>query len=388
MSRWRILKQSAVALLIATLWAYGACLWYSRARIAFPSDPQSFWERVRVPQGIEMAEPILSTAHGEKENQATDRYSQALLRAASDPASSRTKAVCDISALDKLCAEREDWLLQYLACNPGWRLYTRYDRLFAERRVLRGDQWHWQDWEVMLDRPSSGAGDDELNMDFDTAESQCTICFGGLEFNWDKCGSGGQVALPLKEEGDDFNQIETVCDGEKLSVDVYESTTFVTSRLVQVVFDLAQKEFLGVQNTTNWLQMKAILPEGSVRRGLESLEVLCQLTSRGTILNYAYQAWVNPGEPGETYLRAFELSQGVELGFGENGYPAHLKYETREHSGWSENPEEKFMIGSRISLGTKVKFCAVRLEVWFTPASGGPERKLVERVFKVKGGGR
>ena len=26
--------------------------------------------------------------------------------------------------------------------------------------------------------------------------------------------------------------------------------------------------------------------------------------------------------------------------------------------------------------------------VWFIPANGGPERKLVERVFRVKGGGR
>ena len=381
----RILKQSVVALLIAALWAYGAQLWCSRARIAFPADPQAFWENVTVPEGIEMAEPILSTASGIEEKLATDPYSQALLRAATDPNSSRTMAVCDISALDRLCAEREGWLLRYLACNPGWRLYTRYGRLLAERRVRRGDQWHWQDWEVQLDGVPDVSKGDEFEMDFDTVESHSTICFGGLEFNWAKCKSGGQVPLPLKQEGDDFNQIETVCDGEKLSLDVYELTTFATSRVVQAAFDLTQKEFMDVRNTTNWAQMKALLPEGSVRKGPASLEVLCQLTSRGEILNYAYQSWVNPGEPGETYLRAFELSQGVELGFGKDGYPAHLKYETREHSGWSENPEEKFMIGSGLTLGIKSRFCAVRLEVWFIPANGGPERKLVERVFRVKG---
>ena len=385
MSCWRILRQSVAALLIAALWAYGAKLLYSRVRIAFPSDPQAFWESVTVPEEIEMAEPILSTASCIEGKMTTDPYSQALLRAAADPKSSRTMAVCDISALDRLYAEREDWLLRYLACNPGWRLYTRYDRLFAERRVRRGDQWHWQDWEIQLDGASDVSKGDEFDMDFDTVESHSTICFGGLEFNWAKCKSGGQVPLPLKPEGDDFNQIETVCDGEKLSLDVYELTTFVTSRVVQAAFEMTQKEFMDVWNATNWTQMKTILPEDSVREGPASLEVLYQLTSRGEILNYAYQSWVNPGEPGETYLRAFELSQGVELGFGKDGYPAHLKYETREHSGWSENPEEKFMIGSRLTLGIKSRFCAVRLEVWFIPANGGPERKLVERVFKVKG---
>ena len=388
MSCRRILKQSVGALLIAALWAYGAQLWCSRARIAFPADPQAFWENVTVPEGIEMAEPILSTASGIEKKMTTDTYSQALLCAAADSKSSRTVAVCDISALDRLYAEREDWLLRYLACNPGWRLYTRYGRLFAERRVQRGDQWHWQDWEVQLDGAPDVSKGDEFDMDFNTVESHSTICFGGLEFNWAKCKSGGQVPLPLKQEGDDFNQIETVCDGEKLSLDIYELTTFVTSRVVQAAFDLTQQEFMDVWNTTNWTQMKAMLPEGSVRRGPASLEVLYQLTSRGEILNYAYQSWVNPGEPGETYLRAFELSQGVELGFGKDGYPAHLKYETRENSGWSENPEEKFLIGSRLTLGLKSKFCAVRLEIWFAPANGGPERKLVERVFKVKGGGR
>ena len=386
MSCWRMLKRVATALVIASLWVYGAKILCSRAQIAFPSDSHAFWKGVILPDKIEMVEPILSTASGVEGELTTDPYSQALLRVVADPNSSCTTAVCDISALDRLCAEREDWLLRYLACNPSWRLYVRYDRLFAERRVRRGDQWHWQDWEVFLDGVPGDSKGDEFDMDFDTVESHSTICFGGLEFNWARCKSGGRVPLPLKIEGDDFNQIEAVCDGEKLSLDVYELTTFVTSRVVQAAFDLTQKEFVGVQSTTDWPQMKAILPEGSVRTAPASLEMLYQLTSRGEILNYAYQSWLNPGEPGKTYLRAFEVSQGVELGIPTSVNGKNLKNSTLEYVGWSDNPEEKFLVGCRIDLpGSRHQTYAVRLEVWFTPASGGPERKLVEKVFRVKG---
>ena len=385
-----ILRRLAVAAVIVGLWSYEAHLWYARKQIVFRHDPQSFWEKVSFPSGVDAAEPILSTMEGPLGEAETDRYSQELLRAAKDPASSRLVVKCDISALDKLCQERESWLRQYLACNPGWSFFTRHRSPIAERRVRKGDQWHRQEWRAMIVGESCGSGGDEFDLEaFDTVGSNCSIYFGGLDFNWERCRSGGQVRLPLRpDDDDDFNDIEVVCDGEKLSLDVTEMTTFVTSRVVQVAFDLTRDEFAAVQCATNWAQLKAVLPEGSVRKGPASLDVLCRLASDGKILNYAYQAWVNPGEPGETYLRLFEVSQGVELGIGIDGDPTHVKEETMEFAGWSDEPDEKFFIGSDMPLHAKRKDFAMRVEVWFIPANGGPERKLVERVFKVKGGGR
>ncbi len=120
-----------------------------------------------------------------------------------------------------------------------------------------------------------------------------------------------------------------------------------------------------------------------------SLELYERRTGDGKVTGYTYNAWVNSCEQGEAYLRAFEISQEVELGFGTEGSPSDLMRHTREYSGWSDDPVEKYLVGSKLRLpGGCHKPFAVRLEVWFVPAGGGPERKLVERVFKVKGDGR
>lgn len=384
MRRKRNLKRFMACFLVVSFWLYGVHLWYSRAQIVFSSDSQAFWEDVFLPEGVDMAEPIAVTVGGTVKKE-TDHYSQALLRAAEDSNFSCTTIVCNISALDTLCKERKNWLYQYLACNPGWRFYKRYGQQFAERRVFKEGQWCDENWEVQIDPTPKDIECDEFDGEFDSVESQCRICFGSFEFNWSKCKSGGQVNLPIKRDEDDFNDIEVVCNGEGLSVDVIEVSTFATSRVIQTAFNLTQKEFLNVQKATNWQQMKECFPEGAVLKGLMSLNLFYDLTFRGEILNYFYRAWINPGEPGETYLKVFEVSQGAELGVGADGFPAYIKDATLEFSGWSDNPQEKFLIGSKLALNQKKKDYAARVEIWFIPASGGPERKLIERVFKLKG---
>ena len=90
---------------------------------------------------------------------------------------------------------------------------------------------------------------------------------------------------------------------------------------------------------------------------------------------------VNPGEPGEVYLKAYEVTKGTRLSEGRLGE------RTRGYVGWSDDPEEKFSVGSEFTIyeGDWEKYYAARIELWFVPANGGKERKLTERVFKVEG---
>ena len=59
---------------------------------------------------------------------------------------------------------------------------------------------------------------------------------------------------------------EVICDGDNISLHVSERTSFVTSRVTQVVFDLADAEFLNLAKARDWSDMKKLLPSGSVRR--------------------------------------------------------------------------------------------------------------------------
>lgn len=119
------------------------------------------------------------------------------------------------------------------------------------------------------------------------------------------------------------------------------------------------------------------VPDGLVRKGEASLELIkgCQ----GGIFSYC--AWVNPGEPGEVYLRAYEITTGTRLSQGR------MDKRTLRRVGWSDDPEEKFSVGSEFTIyeGDWGKYYAARIELWFAPANGGKERKLIERVYKVDG---
>lgn len=374
------------AAVIILLWTWEGQIWCNRTRRVFSSAPNAFWKKVELPTDCELAIPMVSTRglHLGMEKVETDRYSQALLNAASDSRNAHMTLSCDITVVVDLFKQDPERLWRYLACNPGWRFAHTYGRDGAERRVLKDGQWHIQEWEYLQNCENSG-DDFEIKSD----ESQCTITIGDLDFYGTKCKSGESVRLKAGPEDGSQIDCEVVCLGDGISLGVYERTYFPTCRVMQTAFDLTKEEFAKVRNATNWPMLKVAMPEGAVRRGPSTLDLLASGGDDAEVLGYSYQAWINPVEKGETYLRAFEVSQGVELGIPTSMDGGSMKNDTQEYAGWSDDPEEKFLVGSKIFLpGSRRKTYAVRLEVWFAPANGGPERKLVERVFRVKGGGR
>jgi hypothetical protein len=90
---------------------------------------------------------------------------------------------------------------------------------------------------------------------------------------------------------------------------------------------------------------------------------------------------INPGEPGSVYLKAFEVTKGTPLSVDR------LEAKSRTRMTWSADPSERFgaKAGFTIYEGDWGKPYAARFEVWFTPDSGKPDRKLAERIFKIEG---
>jgi len=96
---------------------------------------------------------------------------------------------------------------------------------------------------------------------------------------------------------------------------------------------------------------------------------------------YESELWVNPGEPGMIYLKAFEITREVQLSADR------LAKESNESVGWSDDSRELFYSNTHFMIGEGDwgKPYAARFEVWFVPDSGGPERKLMEKIFKIEG---
>ena len=94
---------------------------------------------------------------------------------------------------------------------------------------------------------------------------------------------------------------------------------------------------------------------------------------------YHYQATVNPGEDGEVYLRAYEVTKGTRLS------ATRIKQRTIEKV---VGAGEKIIgIGKEFTIyeGDWDKYFAARIEIWFIPAKGGKPRKLKEKLFRVQG---
>ena len=94
---------------------------------------------------------------------------------------------------------------------------------------------------------------------------------------------------------------------------------------------------------------------------------------------YRYLATVNPGEDGEVYLRAYEVTKGTRLS------AERMKQRTLEKV--TGGGEQIIGIGKEFTIyeGDWDKYYAARLEIWFVPAKGGRPRKLKEKLFRVQG---
>lgn len=96
---------------------------------------------------------------------------------------------------------------------------------------------------------------------------------------------------------------------------------------------------------------------------------------------YVSEIWINPGEPGKVYLKAYEVTHRTILS------ETDLKDATNEHIGCSLNPKQLFMSSKNFTIyeGDWGKPYAACFEVWFSPDSGKSDRMLMQKVFKIEG---
>ncbi|NCD23304.1 MAG: hypothetical protein EOL90_10250 [Spartobacteria bacterium] len=160
-------------------------------------------------------------------------------------------------------------------------------------------------------------------------------------------------------------------------MEIFEQSQAKERRLTKAALEQIEAELTPLAAQPTEKTLRACLPADSLRIGDPALEL------RNSFQPGLYDAyvWINPGEPGMVYLKAYEATQGTPLSANR------LKESSNEWVGWSENPEELFLSNTHFSIyeGDWGKPYAARFEVWFVPDSGAPERKLLEKVFKIEG---
>lgn len=176
-------------------------------------------------------------------------------------------------------------------------------------------------------------------------------------------------------EDNQLRQSHCVVKSDGLAVEIFEQSADVERRLTKATLACLEMELQPLVTSPDTSTILRALPPDSIRRGLPSLE----LRGSGGIYNAAL--WVHVNEPGRVYLKAFEVSRNTLLSCDR------LKENSNEWIGWSDDPADLFFSDTHITIyeGDWGKPYAARFEVWFLPDSGQPERKLLEKVFKIEG---
>jgi len=119
-----------------------------------------------------------------------------------------------------------------------------------------------------------------------------------------------------------------------------------------------------------------LIPENGIRKGTPSLRI--REGFQGGIFNVF--AWANPGKPGVTFLRVFDVAKGDALSADR------VLRKSNERIGWSDEPEQLFSYNAHVTIyeGDWDDFYEARFELWHR-SDTGEEEKLIETSRRING---
>jgi hypothetical protein len=290
----------------------------------------------------------------------------------------------NIPVLDKLVGDKRALLMRHMATSSRWCLRRERGKIYAFRRFVTGKGR----WETSLN--GNYTDFDWRTFDRDRARFQVKIIVGidqqvMRETPFNKLivmdAGSGQVMLRAKDAPAwPGNETNLVLRSAGPTIEILEIAKTMRRPFTMLALEQMQTELKGLLNSQVARQRgfdPALMPSHSIHRGNPDIWLLDGM--QGGI--YLVDAYVNPGESGYVYLKVFEATKNTRLSRNR------INQYSNEYVGWSDDPEELFFYHTRITVyeGDWDVYYPARFELWFIPDSGEPERKLIEKVFKIEG---
>jgi hypothetical protein len=341
----------------------------------FGPSEDKFADHLFIPDNIEISEPL--DWHVEFQGGSEDAFQSRLLSALLTTGNQDPSVKADLFSLVQLHKNESDILRRYLATSPSWRLFKEKGALFATRRWMIGSFWRYSLHGYYTRHNPYFI----FNPSLPDFQSRFTLGFSGkpwarASFKSTQMQQNQTKKLKLST-GNRMNQSHCVIKAGQLIVEIFEQSEAKERRLTKAALVHLEEELRPLAMTPEWPTIQGILPSGATRRG----EPTMSLRNSFQPGIYDSEIWVNPGEPGMIYLKAYEITREYPLSADR------LKERSNEWVGWSNDTSELFFSNTHFTIyegdwGTPY---AARFEVWFVPDSGEPERKLIEKVFKIEG---
>jgi hypothetical protein len=257
-------------------------------------------------------------------------------------------------------------LLKYFSSNPRWFVTEEFGHIYAYRRlpVDGGLQSNLNGFYNGFDVDSLGS-----------IEGRVVVSFGDPIFT-DKFDSqyykvGEQEIKTKHNRNSSRYESYFVIESEEennITIEISESSedngrVFTTWAIGDILDEFRRAKYFN----SNF----------SISEYENELEITSGL--QGGIYNLF--GFVNPGQAGYVYIKAFEATQDIPLSSND------LETQTREYVGFSGNNNEKFLYNSYfiISEGSWGNYYPARFELWFVPLDDEPERKIAEDIFLIEG---
>ena len=333
----------------------------------FGPSEDGFANNLKIPDNINIFEP--QEKFSSEFIESNDGFQERLMTALKSPKSDDNNVKADITNLLELQKKTPAVLKQYLTANPAWRVFQERGNIFATRRWMSGNEWSYSlhgYYSSFHDKPENNF------------QTRLTIGFSATPWaNGSTIIRQGETKPVAITSSNQLQQSYCVIKKDNLSVEIFEQSEGQERRLTKASLDYLNEELAPLVKSPKRETIQSILPPGSIKSGKPSIEL--RKSFQGGI--YDSKIWINPGEPGMIYLKAFEVTKGTPLSV------ERLKEASNEYVGWSENPEQLFFSNTHFTIyeGDWGKYYAARFEIWFIPDSGKPSRKLLENFFKIEG---
>lgn len=274
-----------------------------------------------------------------------------------------------LQVADNFVGKNRALLMRHLATSVKWFLTEQGGKPYARRRfVYDRTERPWSDARNYLQFRIAVRPDGPVSRWF--WRNRTTKLTVGT--------SNAVIAIGKSFNGYHESNIEVRSKGP--AFEIYEDATTPARRVTAIALKQLDAELNALWRSQTARTRgfdPALMPPESIKRGKAELFLVKGLQG-GIYFIYAY---LNPGEPGRVYAKAFEATQNTPLS------PDRMAGRSTEYTGWSSDSEEKFFYNTQVTVyeGDWGNFYPARFELWFSPSSGGPERKLIEKTFKIEG---
>ena len=325
----------------------------------------TFATNLSLPADVDLQIPLKQRGEGEAID---DGFQRALRQSLVGTGTNDPSFHSAVPSLAQLHETYPDLLQQVLAASPAWRVYREDHKKFATRRWVVDDRW-----KISL----HGYYSNFHGPDGPSFQTRTTLGFSGKPWANTEKLPANQTVSPTIRMGNSMHESHVFFDESGVLVELFEQSETPERRLTKAAIAALDSEFSALLAAPTWDQAKSLLPEGAIVTGTPSF-LLYHDTQPG-IYNAAIRC--NPGEPGQLYLTAFEITQGIELS------KRRLRERSNEFVGWSDDPRELFLAEVHFTIyeGDWGQFYGARFEVWFQPDSGEDDRKLLESNWKIEG---